>query len=108
MQVCVIQKSDNQFVNASSGKSSEPCISLLFVYPYITGIKGTGREIVSKKNGKKLEEKRGKSGDVVKRGGSLFTLQDLWHSASAVWHGSHRLAAEGSNIISSPSARCAM
>lgn len=38
--------------------------------------------------------------------GSLFTLQDLWRPAYAVWRGSHRLLAGGSNIISSSSAHC--
>ncbi len=49
-----------------------------------------------------------KEWDVVERGRSLFTLQDLWRPAYAVWHGSHRLLAGGSNIISSLSARCAV
>lgn len=49
-----------------------------------------------------------KEWDVVGHGGSLFTLQDLWRPAYAVWHGSYRLLAGGSNIISSLSAHCAV
>lgn len=43
---------------------------------------------------------------MLERNSSLFTLQDLWRPAYAVWHGSHSLLARGSNIISSSSARC--
>lgn len=45
---------------------------------------------------------------MVERNGSLFTPQDLWRPAYAVWHGSRSLLARGSNIISSSSARSAV
>lgn len=56
----------------------------------------------------RTEKRTQREWDVVERSGSLFTLQDLWRPAYAVRHGSRRLLAGGSNIISSSSARCAL